>query len=100
MQPGRAAGGVRALRGFQGNVSVLSVRVVSCPAPVETKRRALPRREVHFLQEGLEAGVGTEGVEDEEVVNKYQHWLSLVGGLLLPRDSLIVVAETHHYLST
>ena len=42
------------------------------------------RRKVHFLQEGLEAGVDAKGVEDSECVEICHLTVAFLDGLLQP----------------
>ena len=56
-------------------------------------------REVHAAEEGLEAGVGAEGVEGWPRIKVDHHHGVLVGGLLQPGDGLRVVAYTYADLS-
>ena len=52
--------------------------------------RDLPlRREVHALEEGLEAGVGAEGVQEKMRVEMEQLTIAFVGRLLEPRDGSV-----------
>ncbi len=55
--------------------------------------------EVHFLQEGLEAGVGAERIERKPFVEEGQQSVAFLGGRLQPRDGLLQVAESKADLS-
>ena len=50
------------------------------------------RGEVHFLQEGLEAGVGAEGVEDEIELEPRQQTVAFLNSSFQPGNGLIMVA--------
>ena len=51
------------------------------------------RGEVHLLEEGVEAGIGAEGVEREPAVEKRHEAVPLIRRLTRPFNSLIVVAH-------
>ena len=83
--------GVMANRGENGQ---LACSDMTGATPDVGSRGRCDRGEVHFLQEGLEAGVGAEGVVDEQLVEMDQLTVAFVNGPLQPRDSLIAVLKS------
>ena len=59
----------------------------------DTDRQLRLLREVHLRQEGLEAGVGAEGVELRPSIEPCHHAVVFLSGVLKPGDGLIVVAK-------